>query len=258
MDPADTNPRGEVNHNLIRHRRGRRDGARAVAQGPKSNRAQEGEKNFHSSAQSCSCGWWWLQSLEWELNPGGNLSLLSQSCWQSPWQTRGGLRLLRSDGFLSLPAQTSRPPHPPRGWQFIVMQQHGSPKSLPFKLQFFITHCQNHPDPATIPPTCSPPPVLPGKLSPGDKSDLFACAGANWEVSASGGLQRLGRCCWYPNLCHLNVNTKCCPTHSIQGFLPTPHQAQKTDEGAANGALPGPISRDLGSIQALLGVTEKP
>lgn len=53
-----------------------------------------------------------------------------------------------------------------------------------------------------------------------------------------------------------NVCTKRSPHTPSRGFIPP--WAQKADEGVVNGALPGPISGDLGSIQTLPGDRRKP
>lgn len=102
-------------------------------------------------------------------------------------------------------------------------------------------------------------------------SSAWKTLGKNAALGASpillSVLERTGRCQhqagsggsggarWYPNLRCLNVNTNALHAGI---FPPRPPQAQKTDEGAANGGLAGPISRDLGSIQTLLGIAEKP
>lgn len=93
--------------------------------------------------------------------------------------------------------------------------------------------------------------------APGTSPIVFVCAGANWEVSASGGLWR---CLLVPQPAIFKCEYKVLPPHapSRDFFFSSPFQVHKTDEGAANWGLPGPISRDLGSIQTLLGVTEKP
>lgn len=90
-----------------------------------------------------------------------------------------------------------------------------------------------------------------GKRSPGCESLPFV--GRCQHQVGSGGSGG-ARC--YPNLRCLNVNTNA--LHAGIFFFSPPPQAQKTDEGAANGGLAGPISRDLGSIQTLLGIAEKP